>query len=426
MMRRLALGLTMAATLAMPALAQQPINLGHLMDLSGATSDVGTPFAQGVNDTFAWVNRSRNGVAGRRVNVLAVDYGYQAPRSVSQYQAWSRDRVAGVMGWGTADTEALIRFVTRDRVPYVSASYSAALTDAAGQSGRQGVEATPFNFFYGPSYSDALRAMLQWAKQDWERSRRPGQPKYVHMGANHPYPNSPKAAGEALARELGFEVLPAIVFALTPGDYTAQCLTLRNQGANYAYLGNTAGSNISVLRACQTAGVQVQFLGNVWGMDENAMKAAGAAANGVVFPVRTGAVWGGNAPGMENVRAISAGSDANAYRPVHYIAGVCSAMLMTEAMEHAAQNNGAVNGERIREGFYARRNWVPRGFEGVCNPSNFAPDDHRGTLRVALYRARVTGDTSQGSVADLMRAGTMRLEAVDTVELPRRREWLGW
>ena len=85
---------------------------------------------------------------------------------------------------------------------------------------------------------------------------------------------------------------PPITFALTPGDYTAQCLTLKNQGANYAYLGNTAGSNISVLRACQTAGVDVQFLGNVWGMDENAMKAAGAAANGVVFPVRTGCSLG--------------------------------------------------------------------------------------------------------------------------------------
>lgn len=426
MMRRLVLGLATAATLAMPAMAQQRINMGHLMDLSGATSDVGTPFAQGVNDTFAWVNRTRNGVGGHQVNVMAVDYGYQAPRAVSQYQAWQRERVAAIMGWGTADTEALTRFVTRDRIPYVSGSYAATLTDAAGASGRPGAQATPFNFFYGPSYSDALRAMLTWAKQDWERSGRPGRPKYVHMGGNHPYPNSPKAAGEALAAELGFEVLPAIVFALTPGDYTAQCLTLKNQGANYAYLGNTAGSNISVLRACQTAGVQVQFLGNVWGMDENAMKAAGAAANGVVFPVRTATVWGGDAPGMATVRAISAISDANAYRPVHYVAGVCSAMLMAEAMEHAGQNGGAVTGERIREGFYARRNWVPRGFEGVCNPSNFAPDDHRGTLRVALYRARVTGDTSQGSVAELMRAGTMKLEAVDTIELPRRREWLGW
>src|SRR5205085_1346056 len=84
----------------------------------------------------------------------------------------------------------------------------------------------------------------------------------------------PKAAGEAIAAELGFELLPPIVFALTPGDYSAQCLTLKSSGANYAYLGNTAGSNISVLNACKAAGVDVQFLGNVWGMDENAAKAS--------------------------------------------------------------------------------------------------------------------------------------------------------
>jgi branched-chain amino acid transport system substrate-binding protein len=428
--------LAAAAALAFTAQAEaQRIPVGHLMDNSGPTSDVGQPYGEGVRDALAWVNRSRNGINGRQLDVSGFDYGYQAPRAISQYQAWSgRQRVVAIQGWGTVDTEALVRFVTRDRIPYISASYSAALTDAAGRSGRPGVEAAPFNFFYGPSYSDALRALLVWAKQDWERRGQAGRPRYVHMGANHPYPNSPKAAGEALAAELGFEVLPAIQFALTPGDYTAQCLTLRQQGANYAYLGNTAGSNISVLRACQTAGVQVQFLGNVWGMDENAMKAAGEAANGVVFPVRTALTWGEitaqgqAAPGAATLRQISAVSDAagTTWRPVHYIAGVCSAMLMVEAMETAAQGGGQITGERIREGFYTRQNWVPRGFEGVCNPSNFAPDDHRGQLRVAIYRARVGGNTAQGSVAELMRAGTMRIEPVTSIELDRRRDWLGW
>jgi len=419
-------GALLAAT---PALAQQRIPVGHLMDNSGATSDVGVPYGQGVQDALAWVNATRGGVAGRQLAVSGFDYGYQAPRAVAQYQSWAqRERVVAIQGWGTADTEALVRFVTRDRIPYISASYSAALTDAGGKSGRQGVEAAPFNFFYGPSYSDALRAMLQWAAQDWRARGQQGRPRYVHMGANHPYPNSPKEAGEALARELGFEVLPAIQFALTPGDYTAQCLTLKNQGANYAYLGNTAGSNISVLRACQTVGVSVQFLGNVWGMDENAMKAAGQAANGVVFPVRTGAVWGQDAPGMSNVRQISRVSDqaGSAYRPVHYLSGICAAMLMVEAMETAAENNGQITGERIRDGFYARRNWVPRGFEGVCNPSNFTAEDHRGTMRVALYRAVVNGNTAQGGVDELVRAGTMRLEPITTIELDRRRDWLGW
>lgn len=418
-----------ALLVAGPALAQAPIPVGHLMDNSGPTSDVGVPYGQGVADALAWVNQTRNGVAGRRLAVSGFDYGYQAPRAVSQYQSWAqRERVVAIQGWGTADTEALVRFVTRDRIPYISGSYSAALTDAGGRSGRQGVEAAPYNFFFGPSYSDALRGMLQWAAEDWRARGQQGRPRYVHMGANHPYPNSPKEAGEALARELGFEVLPAIQFALTPGDYTAQCLTLKNQGANYAYLGNTAGSNISVLRACQTVGVQVQFLGNVWGMDENAMKAAGAAADGVVFPVRTSAVWGGTGAGMDTVRAISRVSDpsGNAYRPVHYLAGACAAMLMVEAMETAAANGGQVTGERIRDGFYARRDWVPNGFQGVCTPSTFTATDHRGTMRVALYRARVTGNTAQGSVQELMAAGTMSLQPVATIDLPRRADWLGW
>src|SRR5947207_12545235 len=154
------------------------------------------------------------------------------------------------------------------------------------------------------------------------------------MDANHPYPNAPKAAGEALATELGFEVRPPLVFALAPGDYSAQCLSLKSSGANYAYLGNTSGSNISVLKACKTAGVDVQFLGNVWGMDENAAKAAGDAANGVVFPLRTAVAWGVDAPGMKTLMEISKMSDAagTTYRPVHYLAAVCTRPYMKAAV----------------------------------------------------------------------------------------------
>jgi branched-chain amino acid transport system substrate-binding protein len=101
-------------------------------------------------------------------------------------------------------------------------------------------------------------------------------------------------------------------------------------------------------------------------------------------------------------------------------------MLMVEAMESAAAKGGELTGEAIRDGFYARKNWVPKGFEGVCSPSTFTPEDHRGTLRVALYRAVVSGDTSAGTVQELMANGTMKLAPVATIELERKRELLGW
>ena len=46
---------------------------------------------------------------------------------------------------------------------------------------------------------------------------------------------------------------------------------------------------------------------------------------------------------------------------------------------------------------------------------------------VALITDHVVEGARDGrSVAELMRAGTMRLESLGTVELERKREWLGW
>lgn len=415
---------TAALTLLLATGAHAQIAIGHLQDQSGGTSDVGTPYGQGVVDTFAWVNKN-GGIGGKQLNVDSVDYGYQVPRAIALYKKWSgSEKVAAIMGWGTADTEALTGFLANDKIPDLSGSYAAALTDPTGASGKS--KPSPYNLFYGPSYSDALRAELTWAAEDWKSKGKSGKPKFVHMGANHPYPNAPKAAGEALANELGFEVLPPLVFALTPGDYSAQCLSLKSAGANYAYLGNTAASNISVMKACKAAGAEVQFMSNVWGMDENAAKTAGDAADGVIFPLRTAVSWGGDAPGMKTVMEISKMSDptGTVYRPVHYVAAVCSAMYMKEALDWAAKNGGAT-GENVRNGFYQKKDWVPAGLEGVCNPSTWTDKDHRPTMKVDLYRSKITGSTD-GEMNDVMKKGAVKLEKVKTIELPRKAETLGW
>ena len=424
--RRIAVAVLLSAGASLSAVPMatlaQAIPVGHLTDFSGPTADVGGPYGQGVADAIAYINR-QGGVGGRKLEAETVDYSYQVPRAIAAYKNWS-GRVVAIQGWGTADTEALVGFITKDKIPYYSASYAATLTDPAG--GSKAEKPTPYNFFYGPSYSDAARGLVQWAAEDWKKKGGQGKGKYVHMGANHPYPNSPKAAAEEYAKELGFDVLAPIQFALTPGDYTAQCLTLKQSGAHYAYLGNTAGSNISVLKACQTVGVQVQFLGNVWGMDENAMKAAGSAANNVVYPVRTSAIWTDKVPGMALMREMSKMSDPSgtAYRASHYIAGVCSTLFMKEAMEWAAANGG-VTGDNIRKGMYVKQNWTPKGTEGVCKPSTWTAQDHRSNLQFDLYRVEVKGGTD-GSIGDLIAKGAIQMKRVATIELPRKKEWHGW
>ena len=406
------------------ALAQQEIKVGHLMDLTGATSSEGKITGPARNDAMAYINKT-GGINGKRLVVESFDYSYQAPRSIAQYKKWKQEGYVAIQGYGTADTEALVGFVAEDKIPYFSLSFSGHLTDPQGK-GPKGSKPAPYNFFANASYSDGVRAMVQWAAEDWKKKGGKGKPKYIHMGDNVPYANAPKAAGEEYAKELGFEVATPIQYAIAGGDFKAQCLALKESGANYAFLANTSGANIALLRSCQTVGVEVQFLSNVWGMNEVSMKAAGKAVDGLVQVAGT-AIWGADVPGMKVMQEVSKMSDPSGkeYRPLPYARSACAAFFMAEAMKWADQNGG-VTGENIRKGMYQKKNWVPYGLDGVCGPATWTETDHRGITHVSLVRAGIKGPTEQGDVTELMKNGTMTLTVVQQVDIPRKPEWLGW
>ena len=91
--------------------------LGHLADYSGPTSDVGTPFGQGVADTYAWINKN-GGINGsqdqcrhRRLRLP----GAARHRPLQEVDGLRQGRRHP--GWGTADTEALTGLPRRRQNP---------------------------------------------------------------------------------------------------------------------------------------------------------------------------------------------------------------------------------------------------------------------------------------------------------------------
>ena len=86
-----------------PAAAQE-IKVGGIFDLTGITSDVGKPFAQGVRDGVAWLNKN-GGVNGKKIRLIDSDYAYKIPEAVSLYKRLVNDeKVVLINGWGTGDT----------------------------------------------------------------------------------------------------------------------------------------------------------------------------------------------------------------------------------------------------------------------------------------------------------------------------------
>lgn len=388
--------------------------VGNLVDYTGPTAFVGKAYGPGIKDAVDYVN-ANGGIDGTTIEMEQVDYAYKVPEAIATYKRWtSRNNMVAMQGWGTGDTEALITFVARDKIPVWSASYSAHLTDPSGLNPNTKSPA-PYNFFYGPSYSDGCRAQVLWASFDAKEKAVSDpsfqNPKFLYTGDNHPYPNAPKEACNAYAEELGFEVMPSVVVPMAPGDFKAQCLSIKETGAQYAFVGNLGGSVVSLLSSCKTVGTDVTYMANIWGGDYKTIVAADA--QDYVFPSAS-PFWGADVPGMALVNKIyDAGSFDKSEAPTHhYIRGICSAYYMVEAMKWA-KANGGLTGENIRDGMYQKADWVPEGLEGVCMPSTWTPTDHRGTTTVSI---------NKGSAVN----GVADISHVTEVELDRRDDWIGY
>lgn len=410
-MKRIVAAAALAALSCPAALGADQVFIGHLVDYTGPTAFVGKEYGPGVGDALSHIV-AEGGPVGELLTYEREDYSYKVPQAVAQYKKWLSRGMIAMQGWGTGDTEALIDFVAKDQVPVFSASYSGHLTDPTGLNPATKKPA-PFNFFYGPSYSDGCRALVQWAREDWDNNGGGGSPSFVHVGDNHPYPEAPRKACGEYAAELGFEMLPRVVVSMKPGDFKAQCLTIKESGADYAFMANLGPSVVSLLKSCATVGAEVKFIANIWGGGRNTLEAAG---DGAAFNfVAATPFWDDDAPGMRLVRQISGDAE---FRSHHYIRGVCSAFYMKEAMAWALENEGEITGPGIKRGMYAMSaaaggKWVPEGLEGVCLPSGWSETDHRGTMTVNVYNG-------------INRGGQIAITKVGTTTLPRREDWLGY
>ena len=157
------------------------------MDLTGPTSDQGKDIAQGRIDAVQYFNE-KGGVNGKKLELVSVEYGFQPPRAVAAYKKFVEDdKVLLVLGYGTPDTEALRPYITKDKMPYISGSYSGHLTDP---------KQTPYNFPGGIDYTSQIRIFLNYVKETWKDTSR--KPRVAFIYADNAYGRAPIEAGRAV------------------------------------------------------------------------------------------------------------------------------------------------------------------------------------------------------------------------------------
>jgi branched-chain amino acid transport system substrate-binding protein len=365
------------------------IKVGHLADLTGPTGDVGKPYAEGVQACKEYVN-ANGGINGKKIDMQMFDYAYDKNKAINQYKKYKEEKVVAIQGWGTGDTEALVGFVTADKVPYISASYSAHLTDP---------KRAPYNFFCAADYTTALRAGLLYLKEGWKESR---APKIVFIYPNAPYGIAPIKGGKAFAKEIGFEVLGDEDVGLKAIEANSQMLSVKNKGADFAWIGGTTNSTAVILKDAKKLGLKTRFFANIWGIDESTPKLADGAEEGAL--VMGGSVtYGANVPGMKLLKEIT----KNKPVPTPYIRGYVSMMVLVEALKRADKATGGnITGEAVKNALETFKDFDTGGL--TPGKITYTSTDHRPYMEV-----------------NIMELQKGKLVSKKIVAPPRKPEWLG-
>ena len=70
--------------------SDEPIPIGVIADLSGATGDVGTPYNEGMLAYVEHVN-ANGGIEGREIEAISNDYAYEVPQAEELYRRYVSD-----------------------------------------------------------------------------------------------------------------------------------------------------------------------------------------------------------------------------------------------------------------------------------------------------------------------------------------------
>src|SRR5216684_555424 len=380
-----------AATLAAPA-AGEEIKVGGIFDLTGVTSDVGKSFAKGVRDGVQWTNEN-GGINGKKIHLADVDYGYKMPEAVAAYKRMvNDDKVIMINGWGTGDTEQLKDQVNADKMPYISASFSAHLTDPTK---------TPYNFFVAPSYSDQLRAWLKWVKDDWKDKSR--NPKVAFFYGDNKYGKSPIEAGKQYGKEIGVDIVDEEIVPGVFQDATSQLLNMKQKGADYAYINVTTTGVSTIVKDAKKLGLNTKFGSNPYGFSEALPAVAKEAAEGVTG-VMPHVPFGENVPGMKRLNDFHLKHHPNDTHDALYVRGWSYVLVWSEALKRADKDK-ALTGEGVKKALEGLRDF---DLGGLTSKVTYTPTDHRPATKTPIY---------------MVKSG--KLVKVAEYDMPRKPEWLG-
>jgi branched-chain amino acid transport system substrate-binding protein len=289
------------------------------------------------------------------------------------YTQYVSEGVAAFMGWGTGDTEALRTKIAEDKIPFMSASYSAALLD---------MSAAPYNFLVGTSYSDQAIIAIRWALDDWVAMGESGGPKIALIHHNSPFGQSPVEDAKAYADANGTEFM-SLPMPSGVTDFVAELAQMQTFGANYVIVHTVSSPAAVLLKDAASQGFDAQFICLNWCADEILVNLAGDAAEGVMGAIPFAPPSSPVAGHKDAEEFLKSQGKTLEEATLHYTQGWWTMATMVEGIRMVLNDGKEANGANIKAALESLQNFSTGD---VTSPISFSSSSHKGNKALKLYQ----------------------------------------
>jgi len=372
------------------------VTVPGLYDISGATSDVGRPTAVGSRDAVEWLNE--NDELPFDIDHPWNDYAYEVSQAQQNYDEYtSGSEPPAIIGWGTADTEALAPTVARDEVVYISASYSDQLLSPD----------TPYNFFGNLDYTSQARTHLKWIDENDPDAT------VAFIFSNTAFGQSPVEGGRAYAEELGIDLAPNINLPLTANSASSQLQQAQQNDVDYLIHQNTAAPMQVLLQDRLDVYPEVTVMGLTYTIDElrtsqspEVFEGARYASGFLTFQEALDSGGDGATIIEESFEREGRSMDDPEVANLNYVRGVIHALLAMKGLQNAENGDDLdpASGTDVQQALFQIEDW---DVWGLAPPFTYTEGDRRPTMTGRTYEVQ---------------DGEMVFD--QTVDLPRREEWI--
>lgn len=345
-------GVTMAGMLGATALghaAEKEIVIGGSIPMSGVFAFAGIGIHAGIQDYVKMVNDA-GGIEGHMLRYVPEDSGYKVDVSVAAYKKiTSQNDVTFYYGDSTAFSKTINPELNRANTILMSgASFATELNDP---------ENYPFQFIAGPDYTEMFGIMLRYIADE-----KPGA-KVAFIYSDTEFGRDPIDESKALAEELGLTVPLEIMTPPGSVDVSTEIAKLRRARPDYAiFHGYILGPIPEFIGQARTMGMDTQFMGTFWTMDNTTVMQMKDVADGFmgVMPYRYYYDDSAPAPMLEKIREMRP-----EYQNVPYIQGFLSAMIYAETARRVLQDGKEMTAENLKAALNSIEDFDTGGLIGV-------------------------------------------------------------